>query len=77
MPLLPINLSESVSFSFNLRFQRFLRSHDRRNKTYGFAMMEEKLSVDPEDPEFELLCVSKPKASVLDHSCSYICFTLS
>jgi len=32
-----------------------------------FAMMEEKLSVDPEDLEFELLCVSKPKASVLDH----------
>ena len=32
-----------------------------------FAMMEEKLSVDPKDLEFELLCVSKPKASVLDH----------
>ena len=32
-----------------------------------FAMIEEKSSVDPEDPEFELLCVSKPKASVLDH----------
>ena len=42
-----------------------------------FAMIEEKSSVDPEDQEFELLCVSKPKASVLDHSCSYICFTLS
>ena len=32
-----------------------------------FAMLEEKSSVDPEDQEFELLCVSKPKASVLDH----------
>jgi len=32
-----------------------------------FAMIEEKSSVDPEDPKFELLCVSKPKASVLDH----------
>ena len=32
-----------------------------------YAMIEEKSSVDPEDPEFELLCVSKPKASVLDH----------
>ena len=32
-----------------------------------FAMIEEKSSVDPEDLEFELLCVSKPKASVLNH----------
>ena len=40
-----------------------------------FAAMEEKSSVDPE--EFEWLCVSKPKASVLDHTCSYIYFILS
>ena len=42
-----------------------------------FAAMEEKSSVDSEDPEFELLYVSKPKASVLDHTCSYFCFDLS
>ena len=42
-----------------------------------FAMIEEKSSVDPEDLEFELLCISKPKASVLDHTCSYFCFDLS
>ena len=41
------------------------------------AVMEEKSLADPEDQEFELLCVSKPKASVLDHTCSYIHFTLS
>ena len=32
-----------------------------------FAAMEEKSSVDPEDQEFELLCISKPKASVFEH----------
>ena len=42
-----------------------------------FATVEGKMYVGPEYQVFELICISKPEASVLDHTCSYFCFDLS
>ena len=36
-----------------------------------FATVEGKMFADPEYQVFELICISKPEASVLDHTCSY------
>jgi hypothetical protein len=41
-----------------------------------FVAMEGKIFVDPEDQVFELLCVSKPKASFLDHLAPIFVFIL-
>jgi hypothetical protein len=36
-----------------------------------FAVVEGKIFADPEYQVLELICISKPEASVLDHTCSY------
>jgi hypothetical protein len=36
-----------------------------------FATTKEKMFVDPKYQVFELICISKPEASVLDNTCSY------